>query len=166
MGNVWKHTQMTDNIKKIQIATLTIASALLFYAVGIATNFFANPVFSMFFIISAETAHTIVTGIAVVTAIAFAILAVAVSVNKKRKVVLLETQNKLAITTAKAPIKASKAPRKRVRVTPQAVNLKITINPESKKTQQKKTTAKQPPLQISVPNKTIVKMRHPTKKAV
>ena len=101
---------MIDNIKKIQIATLTIASALLFYAVGIATNFFANPVFSMFFIISAETAHTIVTGIAVVTAIVFATLAVAVTVNKKRKAVLLETQNKLVITPAKAPIKASKAP--------------------------------------------------------
>src|SRR5665648_215917 len=135
---------MTDNIKKIQIATLTIASALLFYAVGIATNFFANPVFSMFFIISAETAHTFVTGIAVVTAIAFATLAVAVSVNKKRKAVLHDTQNKLAITTtnapikaSKAPIKASKAPHKRVRVTPQAVNLKITINPKAKKPSKK-----------------------------
>jgi len=87
----------------------------------------------MFFIISGETAHTIVTGIAVVTAIAFPKLAVAFSVNKKRKAVLLETQNKLAITTAKAPIKASKAPCRRVRVTPQAVNLKIAINPESQK---------------------------------
>ncbi len=93
---------MIDNIKKIQIATLTIASALLFYAVGIATNFFANPMFSMFFIISAETAHTIVIGIAVVTAIVFATLAVAVTVNKKRKAVFLETQNKLAITPIKS----------------------------------------------------------------
>jgi len=105
---------MVDNVKKIQIATLTIASALIFYAVGIVTNFFANPMFSMFFIISAETAHTIVTGIAVVTAIAFATLAAAVTVNKKRKAVLLQTQNKLSINTIKAPIKKAKAPHKRV----------------------------------------------------
>ncbi len=157
---------MVDNIKKIQIATLTIASALIFYAVGIVTNFFANPMFSMFFIISAETAHTIVTGIAVVTAIAFATLAAAVTVNKKRKAVLLQTPNKLSINTIKAPIKKAKAPHKRVRDTPQPVNLKITINPETKKTLQKKSTAKQPALQISVPNKTIVKMRHPTKKSI
>ena len=55
--------------QKLQIATIVIISVLIIYGIGIETNFFANPIFSMFFIISYETAHTVVSSVAIVTAL-------------------------------------------------------------------------------------------------
>ncbi len=127
--------------EKLQVATIIIACALIIYAIGIATNFLGNPVFSMFFIISNETAHNVVTIVAAATAIALSILVLTIGLIKKRKTVFPETHNKPAIRTNKAP---NEAP---VTATPPTNNQKITNNPESDKTEQKNQSAKQPIMQ-------------------
>jgi mannose/fructose/N-acetylgalactosamine-specific phosphotransferase system component IIC len=52
-----------------------VACGLVFYAAGIATNFFGSTVFSMFFVISYQTAHNTVTYLAVTLAVALGVLA-------------------------------------------------------------------------------------------
>jgi hypothetical protein len=73
-----------SQIQKLEAAASIVACALAFYAIGIATDFFANPIFSMFFFISYETAHNVVTYLAAVIAIVFGI-AVGLSLVKKGK---------------------------------------------------------------------------------
>jgi hypothetical protein len=64
---------------------LIIASCLIFYAFGIVTNFFANPIFSMFFIVSQETARNIFTYLAVGIAITLIVIASSAILIQKRK---------------------------------------------------------------------------------
>jgi hypothetical protein len=45
--------------KRIMIASLIVPAVLIFYALGIATNFFALPMFSSFFILSNFAAHEV-----------------------------------------------------------------------------------------------------------
>jgi hypothetical protein len=127
--------------EKLQVATLIIACCLVFYAVGIATDFFASPIFSMFFIVSAETAHNVVTSVAVATAIALSIVVLAMGLIKKRKTVFPETYSEPIIRTNKAPIEAP------VRVAQPTINHKITNYFESDKTEQENQSAKQPIMQ-------------------
>lgn len=93
--------------RKLQVAIIIIVSILIFYAVGIVTNFFANPVFSMFFIISNETAHDIAIYVALVGT-AVAIIGLSVTLIKKRKSSKPQSPHKPFIlsfkTTNKAPI--------------------------------------------------------------
>jgi hypothetical protein len=128
--------------QKLQVATIVIVCSLIIYAIGIATNFFGSPVFSMFFIISDQTAHNVVTYVAVAIAIALTIMVLSMSLIKKRKTAFPETHNKPVIfRTNKAP---NEAP---VRVTPPTNNQKITSNTETDKTEQKNQSAKQPIMQ-------------------
>ena len=60
--------------KRTLIASLIIAAGLISYALGIATNFFALPMFSSFFILSNYTAHEVayaaaIAGVALILAI-------------------------------------------------------------------------------------------------
>lgn len=64
---------------------LIIASCLIFYAVGIVTNFFANPIFSMFFIVSQETARNIFTYLAVGIAISLIVITSSAILIQKRR---------------------------------------------------------------------------------
>ena len=130
--------------QKLQVATIIIVCSLIIYAIGIATNFFGSPVFSMFFIISDQTAHNVVTYVAVAIAIALTIMVLSMSLIKKRKTAFPETHNKPVIfRTNKAP---NEAP---VRVTPPTNNQKITSNTETDKPEQKNQSAKQPIIQLT-----------------
>lgn len=51
--------------KRTLLFPLIVAAVLVFYALGIATNFFALPVFSPFFILSYNTAHVAAYDVAV-----------------------------------------------------------------------------------------------------
>jgi hypothetical protein len=50
--------------QKLLAALIVAVYGLIFYAFGIATNLFASPAFSMFWIISVQTAHYIAYGVA------------------------------------------------------------------------------------------------------
>jgi len=108
-------------LSKTQLVMIIVAVGLLFYAVGIATNFFGSPVFSMFFIISNETAHN-VAYLAVAIAIALIIMTLAMSLIKKRSVYvqvdsigesgdevngMLEEQRKLLENNEKAALRGN-----------------------------------------------------------
>ena len=45
--------------RKLSLAMILVVCGLVFYGVGIATNFFGSPAFSMFFIISYQTAQNL-----------------------------------------------------------------------------------------------------------
>jgi hypothetical protein len=89
-----------STVQKLYVAMIVIACCLVFYAVGIATNFFASPVFSMFFIISYDTAHNIVSYVAL--AIGLSIIALTISLVKKRKSAVLKPKDKPVIGAGKA----------------------------------------------------------------
>jgi hypothetical protein len=94
--------------RKLYVALIIIVSILIFYAAGIVTNFFANPIFSMFFIVSNETAHNIAIYVALVGAAAVAIIGSTVILIKKRKTTKPQLPHKQIIssfkTTNKTPI--------------------------------------------------------------
>ena len=61
--------RLLTETSKIRLAIVAVICILIFYAVGIATNLFASPAFSMFWIISAETARGVVLYVATALAI-------------------------------------------------------------------------------------------------
>jgi hypothetical protein len=87
--------------QKLRLALAIVASGLVFYAVGIATDFFANPIFAPFFIISYQTAHEIVTYLAITIAIALTISYATIYTFKKRKTKFKKSHNKPTIPTIK-----------------------------------------------------------------
>ena len=90
--------------QKLYLAMILISCCLVFYAVGIITNFFASPVFSMFFVISYDTAHNIVSYVAIAVAVGLSIAALAISLVKRRKsVLLLEPEYEPVIDVVEAP---------------------------------------------------------------
>ena len=153
--------------QKIQIIIGVTACVLIFYVIGIVTNFFANPIFSMFFIISRETAHSVVALAATAVAVALSLLLLSTSLIKKRKTVLPETINKPAIGTIKAPTEVpvrSKPPsplalaflaKQRVRQTPSQATTQATSQATP---QAPKQPTKQPTTQIPTQPKTYRKL--------
>jgi uncharacterized membrane protein len=82
---------------KLRIAIVVLACGLVFYALGIVTNFFGNPIFSRFWIMSNETANNIAYA-TVVTAIAMVIIGLTVTVIKKRKTTKPQTTHNPVIS--------------------------------------------------------------------
>ena len=138
--------------QKLYAAAIVVACCLIFYGLGIATNFFGQSMFSMFWIISDSTAHNIVTYVAVAVGVALT-MGVTVSLVKKRKSTFSEAHNKPAIGAIKASIEAP------VRITPTTNDQKITNNAGSYRTEQKPPSAKKPIMQltsqISMPTNTV-----------
>jgi hypothetical protein len=94
-----------STVQKIYVAIIAVSCCLVFYAVGIITDFFANPVFSMFFVLSYDEAHNIVSYIALGAAITLGIVALTVGLVKRRKsVLLIEPEYEPAIDNANAPV--------------------------------------------------------------
>lgn len=87
--------------QKLHVATIIIVCSLIIYDIGIATNLFVSPVFSMFWIISDQTAHN-VAYVAVVIAIALTTVTLTINLIKKTKTARPETNNKPVIHTIKA----------------------------------------------------------------
>ncbi len=137
--------------QKLYAAIIIVGCMLIFYGLGIATNFFAQPMFSMFFIISDSTAHNVVTYVALVIGIALT-MGVTVGLVKKRKSTFLEADNKPVIGTIKA---SNEVP---VRINPTPNDQKITTNAESKKTVQKTQSAKNPIPTMQVTKQTTPKV--------
>jgi uncharacterized protein YbaR (Trm112 family) len=125
--------------QKLQVATIIIVGILIFYAIGIATDFFANPIFSMFFIISYDTAHNIVTPVAIVSAII--VIALSAWIIKKRKIGSPQTRDKPVIREINTPNKTPTI------ITPPINNHKITQYLESNKIEQENHIPQQPIIQ-------------------
>ncbi len=81
-------------MEKLQIALIVFVGILIFYAFGIATNLFANPSFSMFWIISNDAAHNVAAFAAIGAAIALDIVILAIFLMKRRKTMASETNKK------------------------------------------------------------------------
>jgi hypothetical protein len=88
--------------QKLRLAMIIVACCLIAYALGIVTNLFAQPMFSMFFIISNSTAHGIVTYGAIAGAVGVGAAAVFWGFKKYRVAPLFEPVNK-----SEEPVKAS-----------------------------------------------------------
>ena len=131
MTKNYSRARELSKTQKLQVAALIIAQILTFYAIGIATNFFASPVFSMFWIISYQTAYNVLTFMTVSIAIALSIMALTIGLIEKRKSVVIVTRNKPVISSNKAPDETL------VRATAPTFNQKITNNPKSNGTEQK-----------------------------
>jgi hypothetical protein len=74
-----------------------LSSTMLFYTVGIVTDLFSLPFFSIFWIISYDNAHDVVVYIAAAAAIAQTILTLTIAFNKKPKVLFPNSLNKMVI---------------------------------------------------------------------
>jgi uncharacterized Zn-finger protein len=119
----------------------------VFYAVGIITNFFASPVFSMFFVISYDTAHNIVSYVAIAMAVSLSIAALAISLVKRRKsVLLLEPEYEPVIDVVDAPGEAL------VQATSSVDDQKIPSNAEGHGAEQEDELNKQPATQSIDPS--------------
>jgi hypothetical protein len=126
VGRIKKILEKIPRIQKIFITMTIVAGCLLFYGIGIATNFFAQPMFSMFFIISEETAHNLVVYIAIGAAIAMGALAFAIKFLKRPKSASFEIPIKPAIPMVQRPLKVDTA-----------VNMKTFSKPEATIPEQK-----------------------------
>jgi hypothetical protein len=104
ISSIQKRLEKITRKQKIFIAMIIIAGIFLFYGIGIATNFFAQPIFSAFFIISNETAHNLVAYIAVGAAFALGGLALALNFGKL-KVSLFGRKTKPTILSIPEPVK-------------------------------------------------------------
>ena len=73
-----------ENIRQKQtlLVSFVVATGLILYALGIATNFFASPIFAPFFILSYNTAHELAYGVAAAGA---ALIAVILTLNFRKK---------------------------------------------------------------------------------
>jgi hypothetical protein len=131
-------------IQKIEIALIVLVIILIVYALGIATNFFGNRIFSMFFIISNETAHNVAAFVAIAIAVALDIAILGIYLIGKRKKISSETNNKPknitnktqneTVTVEELDTELNKEPAK---VAPSANSQESTDNLEAKKTEQK-----------------------------
>jgi uncharacterized Zn-finger protein len=129
--------------QKLRLAMMVVACGLVFYAVGIATNFFGSPIFSMFFIISYNTAHEVVTYVAITVAIALSVITLTVTLIKKRKLELPQLHNKPVIRIIKTPDEAL------ARVSMPINALKTTGDSENSIVKQKNQQATQPVIKLT-----------------
>jgi len=127
--------------QKLLLIMMVVACGLVFYAIGITTNFFGLPIFSIFFIISYNTAHDIVTYLALVIAIALSVITVTVTLIKKRKISPPQTPNKPFTRMMKARDQASG----RARMPTET--LKMVSNLENSRVTQKNQQATHPVIQ-------------------
>ncbi len=133
--------------KKLRIAIIVIVGSLIFYAVGNLTNFFGNPMFSMFWIISNETAHNIATYVAVVGAAVVVIIGLTATLIKKRKITKPQTTY--------VPVTSNIKPTNRTPVRATLATNTPKINDKSKeyKIEQENEPPKQPIIKITEQSK-------------
>jgi hypothetical protein len=105
VGSIKKKLEKKSRTQKVSITMMIFAGVLLFYAIGIATNFFGQPMFSMFFIISEETAHNLVVYIAIGAAISIGALTLAMNFLKKSKSSSFQIPIMPAIPMVQKPVK-------------------------------------------------------------
>jgi hypothetical protein len=126
----WEFENLSKE-QKLRLTIMAVACGLAFYAVGVATNFFGSPIFSMFFIINYNTVHGEVIYVAVAAAIALSLISLAVPLIKKRKLEFPQIHNRPIIRIMKTSDRAS--PRVSMPTNP----LKMTGNQKNNKVKQK-----------------------------
>ncbi len=130
-------------IRKLWVSILIVVGGLIFYSVGIATDLFAYPAFSMFFVISYETAHNVALYAAAGTAIVLAITATAINLIKKPKTIPQQTQNIVVHSTEKS----NQTP---TPVTSSQTN-QITVSTQKENKEEKNQSLQQPTNQTRLP---------------
>lgn len=144
--------------QRIRIAIIVIAAVLIFYAVGNATNLFGNPVFSMFWVLSNEQAHSVAIYGAVAGVVAVLAIGLAMTLIKKRKTLKPGTTYKPAISSFKPATSSIKTPiQTPVKAAPPTISHptitpKMNSKKEEYKTEQKIEPIKQPIIQPTIPS--------------
>jgi hypothetical protein len=136
---------MSEKFKeqKFRIAIIVIAGCLIFYTAGNATNLFGNPAFSMFWIISNETAHGVATYGAITGVVAVVIIGLTITLIKKWKTIRPQSTYKPVVSRVKTTYQTS------VKAAPPTITLKMKGKIEENKTEQKKEPIKQPIIQLT-----------------
>ncbi len=88
--------------QKLHLILAIVAGGLAFYAVGVATDLFANRIFAPFFIISYQTAHEIVTYLAISIAIILTASYATIFTLKKRKTNFKESHKRQTVPSIKS----------------------------------------------------------------
>jgi hypothetical protein len=96
----WEFENLSKE-QKLRLTIMAVACGLAFYAVGVATDFFGSPIFSMFFIINYNTVHGEVIYVAVAVAIALTLISLGVPLIKKRKLEFPQIHNRPIIRIMK-----------------------------------------------------------------
>jgi len=130
--------------QKLRLAIMVVACGLVFYAVGIATNFFGLPIFSMFFIISYNTAHDVVTYMAITAAVALTLITLLATIMKRRKVEMPQVRNRPVFRTVETPHQASTRVRMPTSTLKMTDTLKMTGSLESSNVKQETQQATKP----------------------
>lgn len=123
--------------QKLRLTMMTIAFGLVFYVIGVATNFFGSPIFSMFFTINYNTVHGVVLYVALAAAVALSAINLTLALIEKRNLGLPQVHDKPVIRIMKTPDEASAG------VSMPTNTLKMTGNPENNKAELKSQQATQ-----------------------
>jgi hypothetical protein len=126
----WEFEHLSKE-QKLRLSIMAVACGLAFYTVGVATNFFGSPIFSMFFIMNYNTVHGEVIYVAVAAAIALTLISLAVPLIKKPKLEFPQIHNRPIIRVMKTSDRASP------RVSIPTNTLKMTGNQKNNKMKQK-----------------------------
>jgi hypothetical protein len=122
--------------QKVQIALIVFVAIFIFYAFGIATNLFGNHIFSMFWIISNDTAHNVAAFAAIAVAIVLDVAILVLFLINRRKTTTSETDKKLVNNTNKALDET---------VVSEELDKELSNRPEDKNTEQKNKKKKSVP---------------------
>jgi uncharacterized Zn-finger protein len=133
----WRFKNLSKE-QKLRLTMMVIAYGLIFYAVGVATNFLGSPIFSMFFVINYNTVHGIVVYVALAAAVALSVITLTLTLIKKQNVKLPQARNKPIIRIIKGPHQAI------ARISNATNTLKMTSNIENNKANQKNQQPTQP----------------------
>jgi uncharacterized Zn-finger protein len=126
----WRFKNLSKE-QKLRLTMMVIAYGLLFYAVGVATNFLGSPIFSMFFVINYNTVHGVVVYVALAAAVALSVITLTLTLIKKQNAELPQVHNKPVIRIIKAPHQAI------VKISNATNTLKMTSNIENNRVNQK-----------------------------
>jgi len=93
--------------QKLRLTMMVITYGLVFYVVGVETNFFGSPMFSMFFIMNSNIVHGVVIYVALAAAAVLSAINLALILIQKRKVELPQIREKPFIHITKITNEAS-----------------------------------------------------------
>jgi uncharacterized Zn-finger protein len=124
--------------QKLRLTMMIIAYGLVFYVVGVVTNFFGSPIFSMFFIIDSNIVHGVLIYVALAVAVALSATNLTLALIQRRKLELPQIHDKLTIRIMKTPDETLAG------VSMPTKTLKKAGNPENSKVEQKSQQPTQP----------------------
>ena len=102
----WRFKNLSKE-QKLLLTMMVIIYGLIFYSIGVATNFFGSPMFSMFFVINYNIVHGVVIYVALAAAIALSAITLTLTLINKQNIELPQIHNKPIIRIMKASDQAS-----------------------------------------------------------